>query len=138
MKAIKDIHPFLREFVIDARSGVILEICKYNAYGKTLFRRSLGNVDFSSGVTDAPELFESPNFIDYTVETTRQFMKLLERDKGKPSIRQLQERTHPHRESFWSHLMRTLNFTGTTWKIVFLLIGVISLGVAWWMRRHYE
>ena len=136
VEALKEIHPFVREFAIDSRQGVIFQIRKYNAHGKMLFSRSLGNVDFSPNWSKYKDAFDSPEFIDYTVETTRQFMKALARDKGRPSLRQMSERAKPPKADFWQSLLKRLDFTRPAWKYAFAAIGIASLACAWWFRRR--
>ncbi len=76
------LHPFVREYMIDIETGVILSLRKFNAKGQLLSVVDLGKVDFHPVWEESPGLFETPLKICGRVANTVEFREKMRRKKN--------------------------------------------------------
>ena len=124
---IKAKHPFVREYTIDDATGVILKLRKFNWHGKLLSDTSLGDVELTPDWKQFPELFATPDHIDYLVATTEQFVRLIRQPP--PPV------TDDKPKSRRGNLPKEHRY-GQYLKFALLAIGCIFVGCACWLRKR--
>ena len=126
---IKESHPFIREYTLDEKTGVILALRKFNWHGRLLASRDLGKVEFNPDWSRWPDLFATPETVDYTVATTSQFVELLRK-------RRLETAQNAPRQSRRGNRPAERRWNLALAKHALLAAGVLLVVGAWWLRRR--
>ena len=122
---IKQGHPFVREYTLDAETGMIVALRKFNWYGKLIFVQSVGEVDFNPDWSKYSNLFETPKHIDNLVATTEQFVNVVKQKRLLQT--QIAGEGYNSPKRAWNHEVIMYGL---------LAAGILLVGGAWWLRRN--
>ena len=117
-------YPYVRRYLIDNATGLIVGLAKYNSQGKLLSSITLGKVIFTPDWTTVPGIFDTPAKVVCQVESAGQFRQFV------------QEYEAAMRGKLKHHENAFVNFCITYARHFLLLAGILLVGGAWLLRRR--